>query len=42
MSNTMAKNQLKLTPGSASISDEELVLNIYKALSLTGHEAKPG
>ena len=32
---------MEINPVPASISDEELELNICKALSLTGHEVKP-
>ena len=32
---------VKINPVPASISDEELQVNICKALSLTGHEVKP-
>ena len=32
---------MKINPVPASISDEELQVNICKALSLTGHEVKP-
>ena len=32
---------METNPVPPSISDEELELNIYKALALTGHEAKP-
>ena len=32
---------MEINPVPPSISDEELELNIYKALALTGHEVKP-
>ena len=35
------RESMKVNPVSPSISDEELELNICKALSLTGHEVKP-
>ena len=35
------RESVEVNPTPPSISDEELELNICKALSLTGHEAKP-
>ena len=35
------RESMEINPVPASISDEELELNICKALSLTGHEVKP-
>ena len=35
------RESVELNPAPSSISDEKLELNIWKSLSLTGHEVKP-